>query len=184
MSCTRRSGWMAFKEEHRKVTFPISQCQHSISICWQPRRRKVENGYDEVARLSQAARWLTFVRTCAYMCNFFVPVAMAMRKVQRCASNDIIKLVSRVFREAPPQSRRRSKKLTHIGVAKVRAGNDLNYLAELSPLITKRTRSGPVALLSDRETSAFFAPRECCKFSLLDNFNIVSGKYKLCCNYL
>jgi len=128
----------------------------------------------------------THVCVCIYIIFLFLQ-PWPWRKVQRYANNDIIKLVPRVFRETPPQSRRsrqRSKKLTHIRAVKVKAGNDLNYLAELSPLITKRTRCSPVALLSDRETSAFFAPRECCKFSLLDNFNIASGKYKLCCNYL
>jgi len=174
------------------VTFPISQCQHSISICWQPRRRKAKKLRRRrrgcPRSFTNAARWLTSVRTCAYVYIIFLFLQpWPWRKVQRYANNDIIKLVPRVFRETPPQSRRsrqRSKKLTHIRAAKVKAGNDLNYLAELSPLITKRTRCSPVALLSDRETSAFFAPRECCKFSLLDNFNIASGKYKLCCNYL
>jgi len=43
---TCRGGWTAL-EERRKVTFPISQRQRGISVRWQTRRRKAENGYDD-----------------------------------------------------------------------------------------------------------------------------------------
>lgn len=163
----------------RKVTFPIFQRQRSISGSLEDERRKMVT--TTMARMSQELRERssplasTRMCTCIYMCiyvytcvyNFIVSAA---RPRKRSGARAMI--LSNWFREFSVKRfdkvagrRRRSKKLTHTGAAKVRVGNNFNYLVELSPLIT-RTRVRPAAFQSDRETFALFAPSGLREFSL------------------
>jgi hypothetical protein len=83
-------------------------------------------------------------RVCVCVCvcvEFYCSCSGGERSAR---GGDIIKLVPRVFREASfakvaGQPGVEEQKLTRRG-AKARAGNDLNYLVELSPLITERAR--------------------------------------------
>lgn len=91
---------------------------------------------------------------CLCMCvyNFIVSAARPRKRSGARAT-----ILSNWFREFSvrrlrkvAQSGWRNKKLSHAVAAKVRAGNDLNYLVELSPLITGRTRSGASRCSSER----------------------------------
>lgn len=122
-------GW-ATLEERRKVTFPISQRQRGISVRWQPRRRKAENGYDDdgeavpgASRTRLAAHIYTHMcRVRVYVCVILLflqpwPWGSAAAREQRYYQ---IGSASFPWGASAKSPGRRSKKLTHIGMAKVR----------------------------------------------------------------
>lgn len=157
----RLSGFSAMAR--RKVTFPIFQRQSSISGSLEDERRKMVT--TTMARMSQELRERSSplastrtrdvvyvdIYTCIYTCvyNFIVSTARPRKRSGARAtilSNWFREFSVKRFRKVAGQTRK-SKKLTHTRAAKVRVGNDFNYLVELSPLITGRTRNGCVLLL-------------------------------------